>query len=136
MAKDSISQEQKRTKELQKKMIEAMEKSFGVVTTACKAAGIGRTAYYRWMNEDAEFKSAIDSLDCGNIALDFAESKLYKHINDNDKTSLIFYLKTKGKHRGYVERYEHTGAEGRPIELVINAPDEKTKEIINKLSAL
>ena len=39
--------------------------------------------------------------------LDFAESKLIEHINNNDITSLIFFLKTKGKKRGYVERTEH-----------------------------
>ena len=39
--------------------------------------------------------------------LDFAESKLIEHINNNDITSLIFFLKTKGKKRGYIERSEH-----------------------------
>jgi len=33
-------------------------------------------------------------------------------------TALIFYLKCKGKKRGYVERTEVTGADGGPIELI------------------
>ena len=35
-----------------------------------------------------------------------AESKLMENINGNDNTSIIFFLKTKGKKRGYVEKQE------------------------------
>ena len=36
---------------------------------------------------------------------------LYKNIKDGRETSLIFYLKTKGKQRGYIEKQElqHSG---------------------------
>lgn len=87
-----------------KAVIEAMEKSLGVVTTACKMADIGRTMFYTWYNEDPEFRKAIDDID--NVALDFAESKLHQLIKEGNPTATIFYLKTKGKSRGYVERTE------------------------------
>lgn len=38
--------------------------------------------------------------------LDIAESKLIENIKEQDNTAIIFYLKTKGKHRGYVEKKE------------------------------
>ena len=39
-----------------------------------------------------------------NIVLDFAESQLHKQIKDGNPSSTIFYLKTKGKNRGYYEK--------------------------------
>lgn len=38
--------------------------------------------------------------------LDVAESKLFENIQENDNTAIIFFLKTKGKNRGYCERKE------------------------------
>lgn len=38
---------------------------------------------------------------------DLAEGKLYQQIKNDNTTAIIFYLKTKHRHRGYVERREH-----------------------------
>lgn len=87
-----------------RKLIEALEKSLGVVTTACKMIGLSRTTYYEYYNEDKEFREACDSIN--DVVLDFAESQLHKQIKDGNTSATIFYLKTKGKHRGYIERIE------------------------------
>lgn len=87
-------------------MLEALEKSLGVVNVAARAAGVDRTVHYDWLKKDAAYKQAVD--DIQNIALDFAESKLHKQIERGDTTATIFYLKTKGKARGYIERQEVT----------------------------
>jgi len=89
---------------LKKRLISALEKSLGIVTKACKDADISRSTFYKWYGEDEEFKKQVDSVE--EIALDFAESKLHEQIQDNNSSSTIFYLKTKGKKRGYVERQE------------------------------
>lgn len=85
-------------------MLDALEKSLGVVTTACKSVGIGRTTHYMWLDEDPEYKAAVESI--SDVAIDFAESNLHKQIKGGNSTATIFYLKTKGKNRGYVERQE------------------------------
>jgi hypothetical protein len=41
--------------------------------------------------------------------IDFAEAQLLKNIKDGKEPSLIFFLKTKAKHRGYVEKVEVGG---------------------------
>ncbi len=93
-----------KTEQHKKAILEALEKSLGVVTTACKQVDVGRTQFYQWLKDDEHFKKQVD--DISNITLDFAESQLHKQIMDGNTTATIFYLKTKGKNRGYVERSE------------------------------
>ena len=90
-------------------MIEALEKSLGIVTTACKTTGVARSTHYGWVNDDPEYKAAVEGI--SDIALDFAESQLHKQIQGGEVSSTIFFLKTKGKKRGYVEKQEidHSG---------------------------
>ena len=45
-----------KTEQHKKAIIDALEKSLGVVTTACKNVGIGRTTFYEWMKDDQERK--------------------------------------------------------------------------------
>ena len=106
---------------LKKKLVESLEKSLGVVTTACKQTGVNRSTFYEWYNKDEVFRKEVDSI--GDIALDFAESQLHKQIQGGNPTSTIFYLKTKGKKRGYVERQEITGADGSPTSFKIEIID-------------
>jgi hypothetical protein len=84
---------------LKTSLLEALEKSLGVVTSACKIAGCSRETFYKYCKEDKED-------DISNITLDFAESQLHRQIKKGNTTATIFYLKTKGKNRGYVERQE------------------------------
>lgn len=109
---------------LKKALVKALEKTLGVVTTACKDTGVNRSTFYEWYNKDEEFKKEVDSI--GDMALDFAESHLYKRIKAGSDTSIIFYLKTKGKKRGYIEKTEHDHTTGgdkiniNPISFVTN----------------
>ena len=105
-----------------KAMIEALEKSLGIVTTACKTVGISRETHYRWTREDENYKELVEGI--ADIALDFAESQLHKQIKDGEVSSTIFYLKTKGKKRGYIERTEQEVSISKPI--IIDWTDNQT----------
>lgn len=91
---------------LKKRLIDAMQKSYGVVTTACKIAKVDRSTFYLHYKNDSEFKKACD--DCSDIALDKVEMALYKQIESGVPSSTIFYLKTKGRKRGYKEETSFT----------------------------
>ncbi|QDP55029.1 MAG: hypothetical protein Unbinned96contig1002_39 [Prokaryotic dsDNA virus sp.] len=93
-----------KTNILKKSLIEALEKSLGVVTTACKIVDCNRSTFYKYYNNDSKFKAAVDELQ--DMTLDFVESQLHKQIKNGNTTATIFYLKTKGKKRGFVERQE------------------------------
>lgn len=104
-------------------------------------AGLNRARYYRYCKEDRDFKAAADDVTEEN--LDFAEGQLLQlikgvEIEDTqyfiykgeiikvpvikkhapDKTAIIFYLKTKGKKRGYNETLENinTNVKSDPFE--------------------
>ena len=96
--------QQKSTALKKQAMLEALEKAMGVVTTAAKMAGIERTTHYLWMREDKQYKAKVE--DVQNIVLDFAETALYKMVENHQPAATLFLLKTKGKQRGYVERQE------------------------------
>tara|TARA_R100000231_G_scaffold59169_1_gene48654 strand:+ start:3856 stop:4206 length:351 start_codon:yes stop_codon:yes gene_type:complete len=106
------------TQEHKKAMLKSLEKNLGVVTSACKSVGISRQTHYNWLKDDAKYKAAVDELE--NVALDYAESKLHNQITKENPTAIIFYLKTKGKKRGYIERQEisHEGIQTFTIEEI------------------
>ena len=94
-------------------MLEALEKSLGIVSTAAKMVGIDRSTHYAWLKSDEEYKSAVASIQDG--VLDFAESHLYKLVKEGNPAATIFFLKTKGKKRGYIERQEIEVQEKKPL---------------------
>jgi hypothetical protein len=93
-----------KTNILKRSLLDALEQSLGIITTACKIVGCNRSTFYGHYSRDSEFRAAVD--DIQNITLDFAESQLHKQIKEGNVTATIFYLKTKGKKRGYIERRE------------------------------
>ena len=83
-------------------LLQALENSLGIVSTACNRTGISRSSYYKWYKEDEEFRQKVDDID--NVKLDFVESKLFKNIENEKEKSIIFYLQHKGHKRGYIQR--------------------------------
>jgi len=86
------------------KVLEALERSLGIITPACKEVGITRETFYRWLREDEEFKKKVD--DINEITLDFTENQLLKKIKEGSERSILFYMKYKGRKRGYTERID------------------------------
>ena len=100
-----------------KMLIESLENSLGIISTACSKANISRSSFYKWYKEDEEFRKKVDEID--NVKLDFVESQLFKNIQNQKERSIIFYLQHKGHKRGYIHRQD--------INLTSN--DEEIKKI-------
>lgn len=84
------------------KFIDALKAAGGIVYAACEKAGVSRSTYYRWRDTDPDFRAAADEV--GEARLDYVEGKLMELINAGDTTATLFYLKTKGKERGWTEK--------------------------------
>lgn len=93
-----------RTQQHKKAMLSALRESLGIVTTACLQAKINRWTHYDWMLKDPAYAKAVN--DIADEAIDYVESKMYESIEAGSDTMTIFFLKTKGKSRGYVEKTE------------------------------
>ena len=51
-----------KTVHTKKRVIEALEKSLGVITTACKIADISRTQFYNWLKDDEDFAKKVQEI--------------------------------------------------------------------------
>ena len=104
-----------------------LEQHLGNITRTCSKLGVSRNWFYDMCKNDAEFKQLCD--DVNEVVIDFVEDHLYKQIEADVPTSTIFFLKTRAKHRGYIERNEFTGANAGPIEIkALTEPQEKMVE--------
>lgn len=113
-------------------LLGALERSLGIITSACRMVNISRETHYRWMREDKRYKDDVDMI--SEMVLDFAESKLHEEIKGNNITAIIFYLKSKGRHRGYVESVDKTKTEEIPIfNITIDTEFEELQDEIKRL---
>lgn len=106
------------TTQHKKKLLEALERSLGIVTPACKEVGISRNTFYTYYREDEVFKAAVD--DINEITLDFAENQLLKKIKEGSERSILFYMKYKARKRGYSDSIDITS--GGKSMIVLNIP--------------
>jgi hypothetical protein len=90
--------------ELKEQFVQFYESSACNISATCKRINISRNTFYEWRKEDAVWNNRL--IEEEEALLDFAETMLFKGIKEGKTAELIFYLKTKGKKRGYVERTE------------------------------
>ena len=116
------------TRKRKSAFLDVMEKSLCNVSTSCTKIGISRNCFYDWMKTDPLFKERITDVQEANV--DFGETMLLKNVREGKETSIIFYLKTKGKDRGYIERAENVT---KNIDKYESWTDEQIKAEIEKL---
>lgn len=118
------------TAKRKKNMLKALRKANGIVTKAIEKANINRATHYKWIKTDPDYKQAVNDID--EEQLDFTESMLRENIKSKKEASIFFHLKTKGKHRGYIERQE-TVDRSQFEDRLENLTDEELDEIEQRL---
>jgi hypothetical protein len=85
----------------------------GNVAAIARNLGVNRGTIWNRCNESPTLMAALT--DARESMLDNAESMLYKKVLEGSTPELLFFLKTQGRNRGYVERQELTGANGEAL---------------------
>ena len=83
---------------------EQIERYNGNVAAVARHFGASRKTIHNRINESAILQDALRQ--ARETMLDNAESVLYKKVLDGSTAELIFFLKTQGRSRGYIERNE------------------------------
>ncbi len=83
-----------RQEEEKKKTLEYLEK-MPIVQIACERASISRATYYRWRNDDKEFKKLADrAIREGELFInDLSESQVITLIKDKSWSAISFWLR-------------------------------------------
>lgn len=105
-----------------KAIIEALHRTHGMIFLAAKEIGCAPVTIYRHAAKDKKIQDIIDSYR-GQL-IDKAELKLEQAVLNGEPWALNLALKTIGKSRGYVERQEVTGADGRPQEYIVTVEND------------
>jgi len=112
----------------------AMRASGGLRTVAAAKLGCSNATITNYCRKHPVLKEIEDEIT--ERHLDLAEHKLISAIKEGDMTAIIFFLKTKGRHRGYSQRMEVTGADGGPIQTeLIEASERVAGKLASMLAA-
>lgn len=92
----------------------AIVEAHGLLSIAANRLGVTVRTLYNYVEKYPEVKETLGR--ARESMLDFAEGKLFRQIQNDNLTAIIFFLKTQGKKRGYIERNELSGPDG-PINV-------------------
>ena len=98
-------------------IINAVKATNGMVYLAARQLGCSPQAIYKRMTKSHIIKQAVD--DSRGELIDISEQKLRIAVLNGEPWAIALTLKTIGKHRGYVERQEVTGADGDKIVIKV-----------------
>tara|TARA_R100000742_G_C4273906_1_gene93658 strand:+ start:384 stop:731 length:348 start_codon:yes stop_codon:yes gene_type:complete len=108
-----------KTEKDKKTFLKILKGNGGNINDACNATNIARRTIYVWIEKEKWFKESIE--DIRETSVDNVESALYKNAIEGNTSAQIFYLKCKGKSRGYVEKSELDLTSGdEPIKINVN----------------
>jgi hypothetical protein len=94
-------------------IIKAIRGSGGIMSTVAKKLDVSWYTAKRYIDAFPETLQAYEEEQ--EAVLDMAEGTLLSSIKNGDVQASKWFLSTKGKRRGFSERLEQTGADGKPL---------------------
>jgi len=82
----------------QEQFLNVLEQTLGVVSMALKETETPRETYDEWLN-NIFFLDRLKHIE--EMCVDYVETQLLNQIKQGNTNAITFYLKTKGKERGY-----------------------------------
>lgn len=110
----------KKKKFTQAEIEQALRDSAGLQYLAANKLRCAPSTVTNYVKANKRLQRVVE--ECEESRIDLAEGKLAEKIGEGDLTAIIFFLKTKGKNRGYTERQEFSGANGESLRFVVEAP--------------
>ncbi len=85
-------------------LIAALREFDGNMASVARRFNCHRSLVWRKVDNDPKLRALTDELT--ETFIDVAEGQLFEKIRAGDTACIIFFLKTKARHRGYSERLE------------------------------
>lgn len=84
----------KKTDEIKNLLLEQLRKT-PIVEAACQKAGISRMTFYRWKQDDPEFRKLADeAVNDGQLLVnDVAEGQLINAVRDRNLSAITYWLR-------------------------------------------
>lgn len=111
--------------------LEAIPGSAGIKTLIAARAGCSRQTLDAWLQRHSELRDAYRE-ECQS-GVDRVESALLKRVDAGDTTAIIFYLKCKGRDRGF---NEHLQIDQRSVVATVDSPTESSAQLAARCEAL
>lgn len=100
------------------KEVEALiDECRGNIAQIARRLGVSRGTIWNRIKGNERLEEKLEQ--ARETLIDDAEDVLIRKVLEGSTPELIFFLKTRGRHRGYTERHEieHRGKDGGPIQI-------------------
>lgn len=106
----------------------AIYEARGMLSIAARKLGTTSRTVKGFVDREELCRVAYEEAD--EMLLDFVEAKLYQKIKAGDIASIIFYLRTKGKRRGYTEKVkDNDDSDPATKRALLQEQEEKQREL-------
>lgn len=106
-----------------KKFVEVLTENNGRLLITREICGVSKATLFRYRKKFPEFGAAVN--EAKSLQVDYVEGKLFDLIDKNNVNAIIFFLKTRGRDRGYGEKY-----------VPEIKPEEKEHKVSNKAARI